>query len=401
MLKIVQVTHAKFPPAIRVLKNGTSYTNLGYQSIVISPRYADQKSFEVISGIEVYRPCIFEKRGNVSLFMERAFFRSSLWTMNLERLFKQIEPDVIHCHDIWLSRICFDSMRGCKFILDLHENMPAAVVEYLKSYSGLDYLFRIIFHREKRIRNLERYALSKSDAVLVVVEEAKIRVLREHKFIKKDLVYVVENFERKNFSERSFTKAKDYKNAKFTFLYIGGFGPHRGLEILILAAKEMLKIRHVDIVVRLVGAVPSTYLDSLYRLILVNDCGSFVDIIGWVSSERVGEFISDSDVCCIPHLSNPHTDNTIPHKIYQYMSLSKPILVSSSAPLARVIIKSQAGVVFDAGDIMSCAKEMIYLMDKSSNLSEMGSNGYCYVTESGNNWEESSEIILSKVIKNL
>ena len=55
-----------------------------------------------------------------------------------------------------------------------------------------------------------------------------------------------------------------------------------------------------------------------------------VQITGWADSNNVLANIKKADVCCVPHHSNPHTDNTIPHKLFQYMIAKRPILVSSS-----------------------------------------------------------------------
>ena len=138
------------------------------------------------------------------------------------------------------------------------------------------------------------------------------------------------------------------------------------------------------------GAHPSQYLEMLKQLIKDLGVESQVKITGWVPSSDVMANIKQADVCCVPHHSNPHTDNTIPHKLFQYMIARRPVLVSSSAPLARTVRLAQAGLVFAAGDAGDCADKILALADDTSSCSRFADNGYRYVMEQGHNWEEES-----------
>ena len=58
-----------------------------------------------------------------------------------------------------------------------------------------------------------------------------------------------------------------------------------------------------------------------------------------------------TDINIIPHLANDHTDNTIPHKLFQIMMSKSLLLVSSCKPLKRIVEKYDCGVVFKADDV--------------------------------------------------
>ena len=77
----------------------------------------------------------------------------------------------------------------------------------------------------------------------------------------------------------------------------------------------------------------SSYLTQIEKLI--EDLGVKEEVK--ITSQNSDQFynILQADLCCVPHNSNPHTDSTIPHKLFQYMIAKRPILVSSSAPLQR------------------------------------------------------------------
>jgi len=119
-----------------------------------------------------------------------------------------------------------------------------------------------------------------------------------------------------------------------------------------------------------------------------------VQMTGWVPANEVLANIQQADVCCVPHHSNPHTDNTIPHKLFQYMIARRPILVSSSAPLARSVRQAQAGLIFVAGDPNDCAEKIKALADDHNSRATFAENGYRYVMEQSHNWEEESALRL-------
>ena len=79
----------------------------------------------------------------------------------------------------------------------------------------------------------------------------------------------------------------------------------------------------------------------------------------------------------------------------------KPILVSSSKPLKRVILASKSGFIFQAGDYKSCAKTILKAYKLRDEFDKIGLNGYDYVTKHGYNWEQKSENELERIYENL
>ena len=111
--------------------------------------------------------------------------------------------------------------------------------------------------------------------------------------------------------------------------------------------------------------------------------------------------ILQADLCCVPHNSNPHTDSTIPHKLFQYMIAKRPILVSSSAPLQRIIDDSKAGLAFKAGDFNDCAEKILIMVNDKKKLKDYAQNGYKYVTTDEQNWEMKSALNLVSAYQGL
>ena len=197
--KILQITYNKFPPEIRVVKEGLSLQVAGYQSAVLCPPFGDQPEYEVWNGIEVFRPRVLNKRSVLDKLLLISVFYSSSWYSAIRNVISQWHPDVLHVHDIWLGRTAFSARTTEKIVMDLHENMPAAVVEHLKGNHGLRLLFFSLFRSYRRIFAYERSLLERCDLVFAVVQEARERVLINHPALNSDQVINVENLESKRF----------------------------------------------------------------------------------------------------------------------------------------------------------------------------------------------------------
>ena len=391
--KILQITTQKFPPEIRVAKEAITFQIAGYQSAVLCPQFDDQPEYEIWNNIEIYRPKVLAKSSYAEKVMSLALFFSPYWYSAIRDVISQYKPDVLHVHDVWLGRVVFFARTSQKIVMDLHENMPAAVVEYLKGFRGRLYWIYKLFHGYTRIFYYERKLLNKSNLVLVVVQEAEERVLNDHPDLDYLNVVNIENLESKRFITDPGVGRPAFEKDHFSVLYIGGFGPHRGVDTLIRAMVPIKKMGK-KIKVQLIGARPSQYLEMLKQLVIELKVEDQVQITGWVNSEDVLANIQQADLCCVPHHSNPHTDNTIPHKLYQYMISKRPIMVSSSAPLARTVQQAQCGVIFEAGNPEDCCKAILSLVDNPDTCAELAVNGYQYVVNNGHNWEDESSVRL-------
>jgi glycosyltransferase involved in cell wall biosynthesis len=387
--RILQITKAKFPPEIRVVKEAFSLHEAGFGSAVLCPRFRDQVTHEIWQGVEVFRQNALGQCTILDKVLEQSALFSPAWYSAIKQTIAQYQPDVLHVHDIWLGRVAFAAHTTQKMVMDLHENMPAAVVEYRSGYRGLQRWFRHLFHNRPRILAYERRLLEHSDLVLAVVQEARDRILINHPHLSPEMVVNVENLESKRFVADPGSGKAAFAKDHFSVLYIGGFGPHRGVDTLI-RAMTVIKQKRCNIKVQLIGAHPSQYLEMLKQLIKELGVESQVQITGWVPARDVLANIQQADVCCVPHHSNPHTDNTIPHKLFQYMIARRPVLVSSSAPLARTVRQAQAGLVFAAGDGGDCAEKILALADDTNGCIKFADNGYRYVMDQGHNWEEES-----------
>jgi glycosyltransferase involved in cell wall biosynthesis len=95
-----------------------------------------------------------------------------------------------------------------------------------------------------------------------------------------------------------------------------------------------------------------------------------------------------ADVNIIPHKSNAHTDNTIPHKLFQSMMSGRPLLVSSSDPLKRLVDATSSGLVFEANNSEEFASKILHLYNDKNLGDLLGANGKRATAEGSLNWDD-------------
>jgi glycosyltransferase involved in cell wall biosynthesis len=100
-----------------------------------------------------------------------------------------------------------------------------------------------------------------------------------------------------------------------------------------------------------------------------------VTFTGWVEFEAALGHVADSDVCLVPHRRSPHTETTIPHKLFQYMALARPVAVTDLPPLERVVKDADAGRVVPPTDPEALAESLLDLYENPERAAALGANG--------------------------
>jgi glycosyltransferase involved in cell wall biosynthesis len=90
-----------------------------------------------------------------------------------------------------------------------------------------------------------------------------------------------------------------------------------------------------------------------------------------------------------------HTNTTLPNKIFDYMALAKPVIVSNARALEDVVTDAGCGLVFRDGDpesLLSCLRQL-----QSVELRQrMGASGRRHVRERLN-WSQDEVVLLDAV----
>ena len=369
-----------FPPDIRIEKEISSLCSAGHQISVLAPRVPKNAPLEEALGPHqaVVRRATVTESNFVERLSQVFLLQYPNWIEHLKDFIKRYSPDLLHVHDLYLLPTTIRAGRhyGLPVIADLHENIPAARRAYRSAQKPLPRLISAITYNYHLWRWHEARALQQCAAIIVVVPEAAERLYKYG--IAKKKVIVVSNTEDETTFQTDPKKVDPVILQKFSSTwvasYIGGIGPHRGLDTTIQALPAARdRIPNLKLVI--IGA------DSNEKLQILKMCRNsgvtdVVEIIDWQPFEKVASYIYASDVCLVPHKDFEHTQTTVPHKLFQYMICKKPVLVSNCQPLARIVEDTQSGIVFQADNSDDLAQKLIMLYQNPEKVAEMGKNGY-------------------------
>lgn len=382
-------------PDVRLSREAESLLEGGHKISVVawirSPER--QKDYEIINGVEVVR--IKSSIDKSASFLKK-IFQFMKGTSEIIKTVRKIDPDVIHCYNLEMMWPGMKLKRILKkpLVFDMGENWP----EMMWVTSTRQSLSLRLQVRAAKI--LEKWACRKADRIIVVVNESKDRLIE--KGIGADKIAVVMNTEiPENFSEKNIDKTLENELKKrfassFVVSYIGWFGPHRGLDTCIRAMPYVIKeIPHAKLL--LVGN--GNNFDELNKLTNELGLNNYVIFTGKVPHALLPTYVKISDACLIPHLSNPHTNSTIPNKLFQYMLMGKPQIVTDLRPLKRIVEETQCGLIVPAGDHHAMANAIIKLAKDREGREKMGENGKKFALKKYNwNVDEKKLIEVYKTI---
>lgn len=390
-MRIGMVLQTTFPPDIRVEKEAKALLEAGHRIFLLTSKTDIQAREESLNGIEVRRCVPLSKILGLSKVLLYLTHNSAPWKKAIETFIQENKIEVLHVHDLPLLRVAVEIARKYKIqvVADLHENYPAAVFAWSEGRPFFSKCAYTLFHYLCNWRRYEKDLLLKVARILVVVEEAKSRIVKEYSLDPSRITVVSNTEDIDSFGSLALDAAIQKEHAgKFVISYVGGFGHHRGLDTAIHAMKEVREqIPHALLL--LVGGRGSEK-EQMELLAKRLGLSSNVLCVGWVPFEKIPSYIAVSSICLVPHRKNPHTDTTLPHKLFQYMLMKKPVVVSDCAPLERIVSETKCGLVFLAGDPSDLASRVI---DVWKNPQGYGENGYRAVVEKYNWGKEAKKLM--------
>ena len=380
-LKIGMILDNEFTGDMRVENQVISLQKFGYQVYVLCLNHGSKNEHELYHGAEIIRLSIslFKKnkmKGFTNTFIDPY---TRYWSKNLIKVIKKYSIDIIHAHDLYMLGAAFNANKKLSkklpVIADLHENYPEALknYKYTQVFPG-KYIISI-----PKWERTEIEWLKKSDYVITVIEEAVERYVKLGIDAKK--IHVVQNyvnadeFDSSTIDNEIVNRLSPYN----TLTYIGGFDYHRGIEHVINSLPIIIQAIP-DFKLILVGTGKNK--DELIELSKTLNVEEHISFEGWQPPSKLTSYLVASDVCLIPHLKTIHTDNTIPHKLFQYMLLKKPVISSNCSPLKRIIENESCGLIYNSDDKLDLAEKTINIFSNTEMQKQMGLNGHKAVINS-------------------
>jgi glycosyltransferase involved in cell wall biosynthesis len=324
---------------------------------------------ETLDGIDVHRHWTYvtpnkgmlkKTIGHVSLLP------SSLWSARrMER------PDVvIGTSPTFFAAIAAEEIarwRGLPFVMEVRDLWPAVFVELgvLKNRAMI-----------RALERLELWLYRRAARVVTVTESFRADLIRRG--IPAEKVVTIPNGANVDFWTPSRDdhglRARLGLEGKFVALYIGAHGISQALAALLAAATA---VRHDDRI-RFVFVGEGAEKERLVASARAQELNNVL-FLDPVAKEEVRDFYAMADVCLVPLRDIPLFDTFIPSKMFEMMSMARPIVASVRGEAAAILDQSGGAIVVPPEDSEAIADAVLRLAAAPSLSESMGMRGREFV----------------------
>jgi glycosyltransferase involved in cell wall biosynthesis len=186
---------------------------------------------------------------------------------------------------------------------------------------------------------------------------------------------LVQNFSDYESSERSIARAYQIRRdlgleGDFVISYIGGgFQPYRGVDIL-LESMQLVSSKQPRVKLMIVGGHGETLSQMRYMVRDLEIAKNCV-LTGWVPGEELVNYYMASDVGVIPHRCSPATEIAVPNKLFDYLVLGKPVIVTSLAGMSSIIRDGVNGLIVKPDSVEELSNGILRLADNPGLLKSL------------------------------
>lgn len=142
-----------------------------------------------------------------------------------------------------------------------------------------------------------------------------------------------------------------YRKGKPQILFVGNLYPHKNLEELVLAMGELINTYPLSYL-QIVG--DGKMYSTLNRLINERNLENNVELVGRVSGEELPFYYSSCDIYV-----TPSRWELFGLPLLEAMACGKPVLASSIPPHIELLTKSNAGQIYELGNVSALYNKMI------------------------------------------
>lgn len=364
--------------SVRLKQKGAAITVLtampNYPQMIIHESYKGKfRHYEEMDGLKVYRSWIFVTKSK-SVFLRLLNYFSFVWSSFWSGLFRLGKFDYIICESpplfLGISAYLLKKIKRVKLIFNVSDLWP-------ESAEKLGLVKNKLFL--KSATKLEEFLYENSD--LITGQTQGIVKNISNRFPDKKVYWLPNgvdlNYYKADNIVSNWRKENGFGADDFILLYAGILGHAQGLEVIIKAAEKLKDYSKIKFV--LLGTGPKK--EKLQQLKFNLKVGN-VFFFDAVTKNKMPAIISAIDAAVIPLKRLDLFKGAIPSKVFENLSMKKPILLGVEGEAKELFIdEGNCGLAFIPEDATDLSAKTLELYNSRSILYQLGENGYKYVEQ--------------------
>ncbi len=388
-MKILMLLENEFPPDERVEKEALSLIEAGFEVHVACNSRRGKKKEEDYKGIHIHRKNLSPIMYKLSAAVLVLPFYFWYWKSFVRQLRQKYSFNAVHVHDLPLSRIGYfmKNKYGVRLICDQHEYYSNWIV-HTAHYNT--FLGKIV-KKLSRWYAYEKKYLNNADLVITVAEPLLQTYINEHDIPSEKIICLPNIPLKKVFNTKNVSQeVMDNYKGRFVLIYIGNMDILRGIDLIISSLPE-LKKTIPNIKLLLIGPCRGGY-DPKFTA-RKYDVEQYVEMLDWRPVEQLPSYIAASDIGIFtPPVNREEINKTIATKIYQYIAMGKPVIVSNARLMKEFVEANEVGFALEDNKPEGFINKVIDIYSNKELATKMSEKGKM-ISESYS-WETTVKVLI-------
>ena len=379
-MKILMLLEHEFPGDVRVDREVESLSKAGVEvDVAIYTTKSKGRNVAKYEWGNVISKGISKTTFKFSALSLTFPYYFNFWKKHITEVLKTTKYDYLHLHDLPLIKVAYELSKeyNIPLVVDLHENRPEIMKLYkhVNSFPG-KYLISL-----KKWGEYQHKYVPLADKVILITPEAKEYYVKKL-HVSEDRISIVPNYVESSLILADYDKAiLDKLKKKKSVVYFGDISVRRGiLEIMEVA---ILQKDNPEFHFVFIGS--GSGVDNIKEIIKTNNLTN-VEVLGYIQINKALKIIEACSIGVCPFHRNIHHDTTYANKMFQYMGLGLPLIVSDCPAQAKIVRKENAGMVFKAGDSNDLNEKLLKLVASEDEFKIISENNKQLI-KTKYNWE--------------
>jgi glycosyltransferase involved in cell wall biosynthesis len=228
-------------------------------------------------------------------------------------------------------------------------------IKCISNVTGLGFVFLKKSISNNIIKQFFKYALNKSNSIVLQNNEDKILMLEQKVFPECKMKLIYGSGINTTYFNNNNGKDKERQNDEFIFLFIGRLLYDKGIRELFQAFKT-LSSKYSNLKLHIIGEIDDDNPSAVKHHELESLITESTNIVYFGKRNDVRQNISDSDTVVLPSYREG-----LPKSLLEAMSMSKPIITTNVPGCSQLIINNANGLLCEV-------KSSADLMDKMERM---------------------------------